>query len=62
MQRAETVMTMMIVSHEMGFAREISDRLLMFDEGPVLEEGTSEEMFTNPQQHTPKFSRTVLRP
>ena len=40
---------MVIVTHEMGFAREVSDRILFMDEGVIKEEGTPEELFGNPQ-------------
>ena len=42
-------MTMIIVTHEMNFAKEVSDRIIFMDEGVVCEEGTSEEVFENPQ-------------
>jgi ABC-type histidine transport system ATPase subunit len=42
-------MTMVVVTHEMGFAREVGSRLLFMDEGLILEEGIPEEMFRNPQ-------------
>ncbi len=42
-------MTMVVVTHEMGFAREVADRVLFMDEGVILEEGTPEEIFSNPQ-------------
>ncbi len=42
-------MTMVIVTHEMGFAREVSDRVLFMDEGIIKEEGTPEELFKNPR-------------
>jgi polar amino acid transport system ATP-binding protein len=42
--------TMMLVTHEMGFAREVADRVLMFDNGQVLEEGTPEQILRDPQQ------------
>lgn len=41
-------MTMAIVTHEMGFAREVADRILFIDEGIIMEEGTPEQVFTNP--------------
>ncbi len=41
-------MTMMVVSHEMGFAKEVGDRILFMDDGLVVEEGTPEEIFNNP--------------
>jgi len=42
-------MTMVIVTHEMGFAREVADRVVFIDEGVIMEEGTPEQVFTNPQ-------------
>ena len=42
-------MTMVIVTHEMGFAREVADRIIFVDEGQIKEEGTPEEVFTNPK-------------
>lgn len=47
-------MTMVVVTHEMGFAREVADRVLFMDEGIIVEEGTPEEVFGNPQH-----SRTI---
>jgi polar amino acid transport system ATP-binding protein len=41
--------TMVVVTHEMGFAREVSDRVVFMDHGEVLEEGTPEQFFTQPQ-------------
>jgi polar amino acid transport system ATP-binding protein len=46
---AKTGMTMMIVTHEMAFAREIADRVIFIDEGIVKEEGPPSEIFGNPQ-------------
>lgn len=46
---ADYGMTMLVVTHEMGFAREISDRVLFFDEGVIAEENTPDEFFGNPQ-------------
>jgi len=46
---AEDGMTMVIVTHEMGFAREVADRIIFVDEGKIVEEGTPEEFFTNPK-------------
>lgn len=46
---AEDGMTMVIVTHEMGFAREVADRVIFVDGGKILEEGTPDEFFTNPQ-------------
>ena len=41
-------MTMMVVTHEMGFAREVADRMVFFHEGGILEEGTPSELFAAP--------------
>lgn len=49
-QLASEKMTMIIVTHEMSFAREISDRVVFMDQGVVLAEGTPEEIFVNPEQ------------
>ena len=46
---AEDGMTMVVVTHEMGFAREVADRVLFIDEGIIMEEGTPEEVFGNPK-------------
>ena len=46
---AKSGMTMVVVTHEMGFAREVADRVLFIDEGIIMEEGTPEEIFGNPQ-------------
>lgn len=54
-------MTMVVVTHEMGFAREVADRVLFMDEGVICEQGTPEEVFGNPQQERTKdFLRKVL--
>ena len=42
-------MTMIVVTHEMGFAREVGDRVVMMDHGAIVEEGTPAELFTNPR-------------
>jgi len=56
-----TSMTMLLVTHEMGFAREIGDRVVMFDEGHVVEAGPPEQIFANPQeQRTRDFLHAVL--
>ncbi|WDH81063.1 amino acid ABC transporter ATP-binding protein [Paenibacillus urinalis] len=58
---AEGGMTMVIVTHEMGFAREVGDRILFMDGGKIVEEGTPEEVFTNPQHpRTKDFLSKVL--
>ena len=46
---AEDGMTMVIVTHEMGFAREVADRIIFVDGGRIVEEGTPEEFFTAPK-------------
>ena len=46
---AASGMTMAVVTHEMGFAREVADRVLFIDEGIIMEEGTPEEVFGNPK-------------
>ncbi|MFO7296281.1 MAG: amino acid ABC transporter ATP-binding protein [Caldicoprobacter sp.] len=54
-------MTMVVVTHEMGFAREVGDRILFMDEGVILEEGTPEELFGNPKkERTRAFLSKVL--
>ena len=53
--------TMLIVTHEMGFAREVSDRVLFFDQGAILEDGSPEEVFEKPQhKRTKEFLAKVL--
>ena len=42
-------MTMVVVTHEMGFAREVADRVIFMAEGKIVEENAPEELFTNPQ-------------
>ncbi len=54
-------MTMVVVTHEMGFAREVADRVLFMDGGVILEEGTPEEIFSNPKHpRTIDFLNKVL--
>ena len=56
-----TDMTMLMVTHEMRFAEEISDRVVMFDNGVVVEQGAPSEIFKNPtHERTRKFLRAVL--
>ncbi len=58
---AESGMTMLVVTHEMGFAREVCDRLVFFDEGQVVEQGTPEQIFENPQsERTKMFLSQIL--
>lgn len=54
-------MTMVVVTHEMSFAREVADRVILMDEGLIIEENTPEEIFTNPQhERTKSFLRKVI--
>ncbi len=58
---ASSGMTMIVVSHEMGFAREVADRLMMFDAGVIVEEGPPEQIFENPQhERTQLFLSQIL--
>lgn len=58
---ARSGMTMVIVTHEMGFAREVASRVLFMDQGIVMESGTPEQIFTNPQnERTKLFLSKVL--
>ncbi|MDG1839389.1 MAG: amino acid ABC transporter ATP-binding protein [Dehalococcoidia bacterium] len=52
---AESGMTMIIVTHEMGFAREVADRFLFFAEGQIVEQGTPDHFFNNPQEDRTKL-------
>ncbi len=52
---AESGMTMIVVSHEMGFAREVANRMMMFDEGMIVEEGTPHQIFEDPQSDRTKL-------
>jgi len=55
-------MTMMVVSHEMGFAKEVADRVLFMDQGEIVEEGTPDHFFTAPEQdRTKRFLDTILQ-
>ncbi len=54
-------MTMIVVTHEMGFAREVADRVVMMDDGQIIEEGTPEHFFTNPtHERTKNFLSKIL--
>jgi polar amino acid transport system ATP-binding protein len=56
-------MTMIVVSHEMGFAREVADRMIFMENGTVVEEGTPAQLFDNPtSERTRKFLRTIVNP
>lgn len=58
---AKEGMTMIVVTHEMGFAREVGDRILFMDDGKILEEGKPEEIFSNPKNtRTKDFLSKVL--
>ena len=58
---AQSGMTMVCVTHEMGFAREVADRVLFFDEGKLVEDGTPAEIFTQAkEQRTRDFLKKVL--
>ena len=60
-QLAADGMTMVVVTHEMGFAREVADRVIFMDEGVIVEEGTPEEIFGNPkEERTISFLNKVL--
>ena len=52
---AKSGMTMLVVTHEMGFARNVAHRMVFFDEGKIVEEGTPKEIFQNPQQERTKL-------
>jgi general L-amino acid transport system ATP-binding protein len=52
---AETGMTMLVVTHEMGFAAQVADRVIFMDEGQVVEQNTPEEFFNNPQSDRTKM-------
>jgi polar amino acid transport system ATP-binding protein len=58
---AQEGMTMVVVTHEMGFAREVADRVLFMDQGKLVEEGTPEHFFTEPREERTKlFLKQVL--
>ncbi|HUF37223.1 MAG TPA: amino acid ABC transporter ATP-binding protein [Anaerolineales bacterium] len=52
---AESGMTMLVVTHEMGFARAVADRMYFFDEGNIVESGTPQDLFHNPQEDRTKL-------
>ena len=57
----KTGLTMLVVTHEMGFAREVAGRVVFMNDGIILEDGTPEEIFTNPkEQRTKEFLARVL--
>ncbi len=58
---ASTDITMLCVTHEMKFARDVSDRVLMFDQGQIVEEAAPDRLFTQPEhQRTRTFLRALL--
>ena len=58
---AKEGMTMVVVTHEMGFAREVGDRILFMDNGNIVEQGTPDEIFSNPKNpRTIDFLSKVL--
>lgn len=58
---AESGMTMIVVTHEMGFAREVGDRVLFMDEGVIVEEASPEKLFSNPEEpRTKEFLDKIL--
>ena len=60
-QLAEEGMTMVVVTHEMGFAREVGDRVIFMDGGQIIEEGTPDQIFNNPQNpRTQEFLAKIL--
>jgi general L-amino acid transport system ATP-binding protein len=52
---ADDGMTMIVVSHEMGFARQVADRVIFMDEGQIVEQNEPEEFFNNPQSERTKL-------
>ncbi|MCS6845966.1 MAG: amino acid ABC transporter ATP-binding protein [Caldilineales bacterium] len=52
---ARSGMTMLVVTHEMGFAREVADRMIFFDQGRIVEQGTPQEIFTAPKEERTKL-------
>jgi len=58
---AESGLTMLVVTHEMGFAKEVSDRVVFMDKGVIAEEGTPDQIFNNPkEERTRAFLSRVL--
>jgi general L-amino acid transport system ATP-binding protein len=57
----EVQMTLVVITHEIGFAKEVADRVLFFDEGRIVEEGTPKEFFSNPQhERSKRFLEQIL--
>jgi polar amino acid transport system ATP-binding protein len=60
-QLAAEGMTMLVVTHEMGFARDVADRVIFMDHGAIVEDGPPERLFTQPKSpRTRQFLQTVL--
>ncbi len=57
---AQSGMTMLVVTHEMGFARGVADRMLFFDDGLIVERGTPDQIFSNPQEERTKLFLTQI--
>ncbi|NLL41901.1 MAG: amino acid ABC transporter ATP-binding protein [Firmicutes bacterium] len=58
---AKEGMTMLVVSHEMGFTRQVADRVIFMDQGVIVEDGPPEQIFENPrEERTKKFLRQIL--
>jgi polar amino acid transport system ATP-binding protein len=61
LELARSGMTMVVVSHEMGFAREVGSHMVMMDFGRIVEEGPATQMFSNPQhERTKEFFSKIL--
>lgn len=60
---AEQGMTMLVVTHEMAFARDVADRVVFMDQGVIVEEGPAEQVINSPsQERTQQFLKRVLDP
>ena len=60
---AEAGMTMIVVTHEVGFARDVADRIVFMDDGQIVEHGSPEEVLDRPrQERTQTFLRLIERP
>jgi ABC-type polar amino acid transport system ATPase subunit len=58
---AKDGMTMVVVTHEMGFAREVADRVIVMHDGRIIEEGSPQELFENPKhERTQRFLSQIL--
>ncbi|HGY10407.1 MAG TPA: amino acid ABC transporter ATP-binding protein, partial [Oceanithermus profundus] len=58
---AKSGMTMLVVTHEMGFAREVADRVIFMDMGEIIEEGEPDQVFSHPQhERTQSFLARIL--